>query len=174
AMSATRDAEGKASTRRALNLLERAATIREPGPGVWMMRMLWNRRLGNNAAADLAGDTAVRLTKEGRFNTALDSYLLGSITLQMLKRPKEAISAYTAALKLEPNHYGANFGLFLCYADLKDHRAQLIPLTVCLALRPDEVDLHYFRGMAYFELKEYQRAYHDFDASVTRDPKYKT
>lgn len=173
AMFDTRDEAGKANTRRALVLLDRAAAIREPGPGIWMMRMLWNRRLGNNEAADRAGDTAVRLTKDGRFATALDYYLLGSITLHSLKRPKEAANSYTAALKLEPNHYGANFGLFLCHKDLKDLRAQIAPLSVCMALRPEETELYYFRGMVYFELGEHKLAYEDFDASVIRDPKYK-
>jgi tetratricopeptide (TPR) repeat protein len=174
AMFDTRDEEGKANTRRALALLDRAAAIREPGPGIWMIRMLWNRRLGNNEAADKAGDTAVRLTKEGRFTSALDHYLLGSITLHVLKRPKDAANSYLAALKLEPNHYGANFGLYVCYSELKDFRSELVPLSVCLALRPDEPELCYFRGYAYFNLQDYKAAHDDFDASVHRDPKYKT
>ena len=173
AMFDSHDEVAKTNTRRAIDLLDRAAAIREPGPGIWMMRMLWNRRLGNNHAADQSGETAVRLTKEGRFTTVLDHYLLGSITLHVLKRPKDAANSYLAALKLEPSHYGANFGLYLCYSELKDFRSEIIPLTACLAIRSDEPELHYFRGYAHFNLQDYKAAFDDFDASVLRDPKYK-
>jgi tRNA A-37 threonylcarbamoyl transferase component Bud32/Tfp pilus assembly protein PilF len=179
----TKDDAGKAATRRALGLLDRAASlpVRLPNgelqfgatAGELMLRMLWHRRLGENGAADAAGDQmSARVKADGGLKMARDHYLFGSVRLHLLKKPKEALAAYRQALKREPNHYGALFGTYLCYAELKDTPGKVAALTGCLALRPAEADLHYFRGMAFFEQQQFDEAYQDFDAAVIQNPNY--
>ncbi|MFO0966237.1 MAG: hypothetical protein U0793_11725 [Gemmataceae bacterium] len=178
-----KDDAGKAATRRALGLLERAAALTVTLPdgsaqagstaGELMLQMFWRRRLEENAAADAAGDRMTALVKaDGGLKLARDHYLFGSVSLQILKKPKAALTSYQQALKREPNHYGALFGTFLCCSELKDPRGQIAALTACLALRPAEPELHYLRGMVHFELKMYDEAYHDFDGAVLQNPKY--
>jgi serine/threonine protein kinase len=170
----TRDEAAKVNTRRALDLLDRAAALEAPTAGIWMLRMFWNRRLSNNKRADDAGARLTEAVKKGGLTSARDNYLLGSFTLHALKKPKDAVLAYQKALAREPNNFAANFGLFLCYDRLNDTQAKLAPLTICLAIRPDDPELYYFRGMTHFALKDYQSAFTDFDTSVARDPNYKT
>jgi serine/threonine protein kinase/cytochrome c-type biogenesis protein CcmH/NrfG len=170
----TKDEQSKMGTRRALKLLDLAARLEQPSTGVWMLRMLWNRRIGNDAKADEAGKSMKRSAISGGLRSAWNYYLFGSIALQILKKPKSAIVSYRRALQIEPNHVGALMGLFLCYSKLRDHRSQIAPLTALLALQPDDPNLYYFRGMAFFALREFRQAHDDFDASVRRDPEFAT
>ncbi len=179
----THDDAGKANTRRALALLDRAASLTlylpqgytQTGPtaGELMLRMFWHRRLGENKEADEAGDRMTAMVKaDGGFKTARDYYLLGSVTLQIKKKPKEAMNAYRKALKMEPNHYGALWGLYQCAHELGDRHGELAALTALLAVRPNDKDLFFLRGMNYFQGQDYDAAYEDFDAMVQRDPNY--
>lgn len=185
AMFGSKDEAGLSNTRRALGLLDRAASLTRYSPegyvrtgptaGELMLRMFWHRRLGENKEADDAGAKMEAMVKaDGGFKSARDYYLLGSITLQIMKKPKEALAAYQKALKLEPNHVGALFGAYFCADSLKDTNSKIIYLTALLTVRPNEKELFYFRGMAYFESQNFEAAYQDFDASVQRDSKYAT
>jgi tetratricopeptide (TPR) repeat protein len=163
----TRDEAGKAATRRALDLLDRAEALQPPTTAVWTLRMLYHRRLGQHPQADRAGDLMVSTPP----TTATDFYLLGSVTLQVAKNPTKSVEFYRRALALEANHYGANLGLYFASHELKDVQGEIAALNVCLALRPDQAPLYYFRGFALFSIQEYERAYVDFDSLVQRDSK---
>lgn len=162
----THDEPGRAATHRALGLLDRATPLRPPTTAVWTLRMLYHRRLQENAAADEAGDRMTKTPPE----TATDFYLLGSVTLQIAKNARKAVELYRQALAREPNHNGANLGLFFAAQQLKDLPAQVAALNVCLALQPNQTQLYYFRGFALFSMEEYERAYVDFDALVHHEP----
>ena len=164
----TKDKAGKEATQRAVGLLERVEAIQSPTHAVYLLRMLYHRRLGNQEAADQAGDLAVKT----RPQSALDFYLLGSYATQIAKDPEGGKAAYHRALALEPNHYGAHLGIYFIARDQKNLQAQDAALTTCLALRPEEADLYFFRGFAFFESKEYARAHQDFSACVNRNPNY--
>jgi tetratricopeptide (TPR) repeat protein len=174
ALHAGRDNAGMDATRRGLALLDRAATLTEPTPGILMLRMLWHRRLKEDADADAAGERMTALVKEGGAMTSIDYYLFGYVALHLRNDPKGALGPFQQVLKREPNHYGALFGSYLCYAGLKDVPNQFPALTGCLVLRPEEADLYYFRGMANFELQRFDEAFNDFDAALSRHPKYRT
>jgi tetratricopeptide (TPR) repeat protein len=166
----TRDEAGRAATRRALTLLDRAEALGRAGHDVWHLRWHFYRRLGEKEAADHAGDKAVRVPPQ----SALDYYVLGSMLTHKFKQPREGVNAYLRAMTLQPNHYGANLGLFFANKDLRNLPEQITALTVCQALRPDAAELYFFRGFAYFESKAYGRALGDFNNLLQRDPKHKS
>jgi tetratricopeptide (TPR) repeat protein len=181
AMFDTKDEAAKANTRKALGYLDRAAALKLYGPGgqeitgptagELMLRMFWHRRLGENKEADEAGDRMTAMVKaDGGFRTARDYYIFGSITLNIVKKPKDALNAYREALKREPGHYGALFGSYLCHTELKDLPGQVAALTGCLAVRAGDAELYTFRGVALFSQGQYDAAFHDFDAAVLRNP----
>ena len=74
---------------------------------------------------------------------------------------------------MQPNHYGALMDTFLAYFDQKDLDGQIAALTGCLALKPNNADLFYFRGFAYFKQKKYGQARMDFKGCVRADPQHK-
>lgn len=160
-------------TRRALALLDRAEVLEELSPGLWMLRLLWLRRIGENAKADAARDkAAVSAVNAGGELSAKDCYILASILLQLQNDPKRAIVFYRQAIKLNPNHYGAHFGLYLCFSAQNDLANQIAPLSACIVLEPNDPELYYLRGMAHFALEDHDKAFEDFDTAVLRDPKF--
>jgi tetratricopeptide (TPR) repeat protein len=82
------------------------------------------------------------------------------------------MSLFQRAIVKEPNNYGAHFGAFLAAGELEDVSGQIQALTACMTLRPDEVELFYFRGFAYFGQGEYLTAHLDFGGCTERDPDY--
>jgi serine/threonine protein kinase/tetratricopeptide (TPR) repeat protein len=165
----TRDVAGARRTRQALVLLDRLEALGGATNALWLMRMLYHRRLGENGAADRAREQMAKTPPA----SAQDFYLLGSYTLHRMKKPKLAVGFYELALQRAPNHFGAHFGLFFCHGELKEKAAQLRALGACLALQPNDPHLFYFRGTLHFELKKFDLAFQDFDACVRRDPNFR-
>jgi serine/threonine protein kinase/tetratricopeptide (TPR) repeat protein len=164
------DDAGIERTEQALQLLDQAAGLRDPSLAIWALRWRFHRRLGNDAEAE----RAMTEMQNTPMQTANDYYLMGSITLNILKDPQAARNLYLQAVKLVPNHYGAHFGLFLCASEVEtlgSRPQQLVHLTTCLVQNPDP-DLFYFRGMMNFGEANYKMAHLDFDAAVQLKPDY--
>ncbi len=164
----TRDEASKRQTRRALELFARAERIRPATGSVQMLKMFFHRRLGEDEAADRAGE-AMTAMRGKNFDSAQDLYLLGTITLHILKRPAEAKSLYARALSRQPTHYGALMGTFFASKEIGDTQGEIQALTACLVLHPEDAELFYFRGFSYFVRGQYDVAMFDFQASVERD-----
>jgi tetratricopeptide (TPR) repeat protein len=167
----THDEASAKATRQALDLFDRAEKLRPPSIGVWMMRMLFHRRLGENSLADQAGVQAKESAQEGA-STATDHYLLAAISLHMLKKPRDAVEQYRRALAIEPHNYGANWGFYLACKEINDVSGQLSSLAACRALRPEEKMPLLLIGALEFEIGRYAAAYTDLDECVRRNPEW--
>ncbi len=162
--------EGHRTTREALAMLDRAESLIPVGPGVNTLRMLWNRRIGEDDKADAAGDRGVEAAKQQATQPhVVDQYVLAQTTQEILKNPQAAIAIYLRLLKLRPDHFRAQHALFDCYRQLGDIDGQRRHLEACIALDPKNSTLNYFRGMTFFEAGDHRRAFEDFDASVKKD-----
>lgn len=147
AMYDTHDEAGHAAARRALQLFDRAESLKTPPAGIWLARMLFHRRLGEDQLADQAGETMTRrMTSE--VLTGFDLYLLGIVTWKLSGRPEDARDLLVQATTKDPNNYGANFSLFGVCEELGDIPGQLSALNACLALRPDDSDCTIFVALA--------------------------
>ena len=132
-------------TRAALRLMDAAEKRRPNSLGIQMCRMLFLRRIGEEEAADAAREALVPELPR----TALDDYLLGSVTLHILKNPDDAIESYRGALARQPNHLGAAFGLYYAYREKRDLAGQLEALSICLALAPNHGDLLFMQRYGF-------------------------
>lgn len=159
-------------TRQALTYFRLAEPFRPPTVGIEMARMLFHRRLEEDEQADAAGDRMAMLAQTTDI-TAMDAYLLGVMTLKISKKPREAVGMLQQALAMEPNHYGANWSLFQAYQQLGQLEEQIATLSTCLALRPQDANLHYFRGVTHFSRGAYELAELDFEALVKLDPRHR-
>jgi len=167
----TKDEQGVVATEEALRLFDLADRLRPPSMGIWMARMLFNRRLDRDSEADHAGEKMTAMAREGKI-TATDKYLTGIFSLKVIKDAQAASGILDQAIAMEPNNYGAHFARFQAAGDLGDIEGQISELSVCLALRPDDAELYYFRGFMRFSRGDHLRAGLDFDQCVHRDPSY--
>ena len=164
---------GNRTTREALEMLDRAEELIAFGPGINSLRMLWYRRINEDEKANAAGDVAKELAKQhSQKPHVIDQYVMAQTAQVISKDPKAAISRYHELLKLRPNHFRSQFGLFSCYMDLKDLDGQRRHLEACIALDPQNALLNYLRGMSFFTEGDYRRAYDDFDTSVRKNDKF--
>ena len=171
AMYDTKDDAGHKATKRALELFALAERLKPPTAGIWMARMLFNRRLGNDGEADNAGERMTSLVKSGEM-TGTDHYLIGIFTLRVIKNPKAAMTMFQQAVAKDPKNYGAYFGMYLASRELKDVSGQIQALTACMVLRPRMAELYYFRGFVYFEQGKFRLAHLDFGGCTERNPDY--
>ncbi len=167
----THDEAGRIATEEAIRLFELADTVRQPPMGVWMARMLFHRRLGNDDLADQAGEKMTDMGRQG-LSTATDRYLMGIMILKLDKNPTDAAGILDKALAIEPNNYGAHFARYHCALELGDAARQRVELAACLALRPKDADLYYFRGVLNFSEGKYRHAQLDFVQCVRHAPEH--
>lgn len=154
----------------ALVALDYAEEAGEAGIGIYMLRMLLNRAIGRDELADEAGDRMTELAQQSVTLTTLDYYLTATITHHLMNNPEGAIASYERVLARRPDHYGAAFGLFICYDELEDRRAAAEALNVCLALRPGIGDLYLFRGYSHFASGKYALAKDIFERGLSINP----
>jgi tetratricopeptide (TPR) repeat protein len=82
---------------------------------------------------------------------------------------EQASSSFNQVLRLQPNHFEAQF--FLAYAGINAGRAgeARIGLTACLAQRPEFAWAYLFRGAALVQLEEFEEAESDFTSAAMFD-----
>src|SRR5262249_36051178 len=120
-----------------------------------------------------AADEAARRMNVTPPRTAHDFSLAAGDYLHRLQDVDKAAAQYRRALHDSPRHIDAPFRLVLRALHQQDEPARLARLTACLTLRPRSPIMHYLRGMAYFQQKEYELALLDFSSSVGCDAKFK-
>ena len=163
------DSKGDAAKKNALTalrLLDRAEQLEPLTMGMWMCRMLFHRRVGANKLADTAGERMTAIAKSGGKQTALDYYLLGSVTLHILKRPESAVGLYEQSLALEPDYFGAAMGLYFAHQAQEKPEDELVALNRCLAIKSKDPNLYFFRGITLFQLGRYKAALRDLDRNA--------
>jgi serine/threonine protein kinase/tetratricopeptide (TPR) repeat protein len=124
-------------------------------------------KLGEKADADgyakRAADTPL--------TTAEDHYLAAS-ELAGLERYADAVPAYLKAVRLDPKHFWAHFGLGVAYANAGRPADARASYTAAVALRPEFAWTYFNRAMAAITLKMHAEAVQDLDAVIDREPDY--
>lgn len=119
-----------------------------------------------------ADEERARAAAEPTGDTAADHFLLG----MLLTRPDAAVSpalfararaAFEHALRLDPDHFWAQYSLGML--GLRQSRPEMadVHLTACLARRPDFAWAWILRGSARAILGEHERAAGDFEQSLS-------
>ncbi|MDR2494604.1 MAG: tetratricopeptide repeat protein [Spirochaetaceae bacterium] len=91
----------------------------------------------------------------------------------------EAIAAFTAALRIDPNHANAKGNLAtaynnrgVAYANRGDYDRALADYTAALRIDPNHAAAYSNRGVAYANRGDYDRALADFTAALRIDPNH--
>lgn len=112
----------------------------------------------STAAAMEAGSAAVH------FRLAEELFQAG--------RLDAALSSYTLAITLEPNHAGALQGRWKLCSRLSLHRQALKDLSRLIELMPGRADFYYERGRMLLKLNSVRDAYRDFLRAYELDRRY--
>jgi tetratricopeptide (TPR) repeat protein len=151
-------------TRDALECLRQAEQLGPMPTAAWAARRACYRRLGDNTEADLLRrDCAAPESAE-------DYYTIGFLAEHVRVEEMSAADAYRQALVLDPGHYGAHVGRFSVARRQGDLQTQVLELTACLALHPDEPSLFLHRALARYRLQEYPGALEDWNVGLRLRP----
>ncbi|MFO0798483.1 MAG: tetratricopeptide repeat protein [Gemmataceae bacterium] len=148
--------ERKEKVRDALKMLDRADLLLPAGTRTRVgltRRAEYLKGLGEKeaaAAARAAADATPPVL-------AADHYLIG-LEHHRLEEYTRAIPALGEALRAEPEHYGAQFLLAVCFLQDKRPLDAKLALDRCLGLRPDFLWPLVYRASAEVELGEYPKA----------------
>ncbi|MCI0462514.1 MAG: protein kinase [Gemmataceae bacterium] len=160
-----KDAPTRDVVQRALKRLEEEACGgREDSHASWALRALYHERAGELELADRAKKQKLLVPAR----TPQDFALSGLAAFLVEGADGAAVTdRFRQALRLDPTHFDAHFGLVLCS---RDEPTRLEHLTACITLLPRSPVLRYLRGLTYSALKKTDLAYLDFDAAVQADP----
>lgn len=93
-------------------------------------------------------------------------------TLSRAGRLDAALSSYTLAITLEPDHAGALQGRWKLCSRLAMHRQALKDLSRLIDLMPGRAEYHYERGRTLLKLNSVREAYRDFLRAYELDRRY--
>ena len=83
-----------------------------------------------------------------------------------------AITDYSEAIRLNPNHAIAYYNRGLAYGQLGEYQKALTDHTEAIRLNPSYADAYNYRGNTYNWLKESQKAIADFDQALRLNPNH--
>ncbi len=133
---------------RARRILDQAARLRPPTRAYYLRRAACLTQSGDS----LGGAWAAKLAEDLQPASAVDHFLTA---LERAKRrnPLEAIVHCQAALRLQPDHFWAQFLLATCYLNCQPQRPieAHACLTVCRNLQPNILWTYLVRGYAASE-----------------------
>jgi serine/threonine protein kinase/Tfp pilus assembly protein PilF len=145
----------------ALHILDRASHLGVTTQTYHVHRARYLSALGQHAAA-----AAERQRAEATpASTALDYFLSGNEKFRS-GASEQASKDLEKAVRLQPNHFWAQYFLGICY--LRGHRPAeaRASLTACLVLRSDLVGTYLLRGFAQAELQDYRSAEEDYERAL--------
>ena len=87
-------------------------------------------------------------------------------------RYKEAITAYSWAIRLDSQDARVYFNRGNAYVDLEEYEQAIADYTSAIALDSKYVDAYFNRGEAYTDLEEYEQAIADYTSVIALDSKY--
>ena len=122
-----------------------------------------NEKAVAEEAATRAEDTPLR--------TAEDHYLSANELLGQ-GQSADAVPLFHKALRLDPKHFWAHFGLGMAYHNLGRVADSRACYTAAIALRPDFSWAYYNRALAGIALRQYEDAVSDLDTAVELRPEY--
>ncbi len=82
----------------------------------------------------------------------------------------EAISQYSKAIGIDPNHANSYVGLGYCYLMKKQYDLAITYYSKAINLKPENPNAYNGRGAAYLNTKQYELAVRDFKQSTKLDP----
>lgn len=150
----------------ALRILDRAAKLGFPvGKAYHLRRARYLTLLGDAARA--ARET--QLADQLKATVPLAYFWLGD---EMFKQGNlaQAVLEFENTLRLQPNHFWAQYLLAVCQLRMQRPAQAKTSLTACLSLRADFLWIYTLRGFAHGELAEYDAAFADFDKALASNP----
>jgi tetratricopeptide (TPR) repeat protein len=146
----------------ALHILDRATRLGVTTQAYHLYRARYLSKLGQQGAAEQERQRADATPP----TSALDYFLAGNEKFRS-GVPEPARKDLEKAVRLQPNHFWAQYFLAICY--LREHRPAEAgaSLNACLALRSDIVATYLLRGIASAELQEYHSAEEDYEHALT-------
>jgi serine/threonine protein kinase/Flp pilus assembly protein TadD len=172
-----RNARGQ-DPRQTQELLDEAGRLSlHPTQSYYRLRSDCQARLGNASAAATAAGLAAAAHPD-----ANDLFLLGEqhragsgegnghTPADSLRK---ALDAYQGVLRIEPNHYWAQFQLGRCCLSLGRDDEAVAALNTCVALRPQEPWGYSARGLALALLGRFNDARQDLDHAISLRPDFK-
>lgn len=106
------------------------------------------------------------------YGDSADLYSYLGVTLRTLNRPFEAINAFITALKNDPNHLGANWGLGITYNIVEDFDKAIKYLTKAINIKPLFTPAHFHRGINYLSLSDVKSAEAEVELLKSLDSNY--
>ncbi|MBY0522881.1 MAG: tetratricopeptide repeat protein [Gemmataceae bacterium] len=155
----------KAAIQHALQILDRAAQVGTASQAYYLRRARYLDLLGDAQGAKVESDRAQAVQPVH----AVDFFLLGD---EWYKRGRltEAIVAFDHTLRLQPDHFWAQFFLALRYLESQRPAEAKASLTACLSRRPDFPWLYLLRGIVHGGTGEFTLAEADFQQALNLDP----
>src|SRR5262249_11502552 len=155
----------KTAVQQALRILDRAAQVGTPSQAYHLRRARYLDLLGQAERAQKESERAQALQAAN----AVDCFLLGD---EWYKRGRltEAIVAFDHTLRLQPEHFWAQFFLALRYLESHRPAEARASLTACLSRRPDFPWLYLLRGMVHGGEGEFALADADFEQALKLNP----
>ena len=92
------------------------------------------------------------------------------MALQKAKEFENALSAYNAAIKLNPNFVQAYNNRGLTHSELKRHEDALADFDQAIQINPDYAEAYNNRGLTHSELKRHEDALADFSRAFELNP----
>jgi serine/threonine protein kinase/Flp pilus assembly protein TadD len=160
-LALSRQAEGDAGRRAALEMLDEAAALAGPNP-VWH----WVRRSqrfadgGADSAADDPPPTA----------TAWEATVVGRCLLQAGKQ-EAALARFAQAVELQPQGLWPHFYRGICAYRLGRWAEALAAFSACTALAPESAACYFNRALAYAALDRPDEALRDYGRALQTDPR---
>jgi eukaryotic-like serine/threonine-protein kinase len=160
-----RGEEGKARSREALRVLDRARQLGFQTRAYHLRRAHFLEQLGEQQEARQARDRAAALSPQG----ALDHFLLGE---EQYRRGhwEQAMNSFNRALSLQPAQFWAQFFLAVCHLKVQRWEAAKAGLNACLTQQPDFVWAYLFRSFANEKLQALAEAEADFRKALQLNP----
>ncbi|MBL8796780.1 MAG: protein kinase [Planctomycetia bacterium] len=154
-----------AALQEGLRVLDRAAQVGAASQAYYLRRARLLDQLGQAERAAQESERAQALKPVH----AVDFFLLGD---EWYKRGRmtEAIVAFDHTLRLQPDHFWAQFFLALRYLDSQRPAEARASLTACLSRQPDFPWLYLLRGMVHGGAGEFVLAEADFAEALQLNP----
>jgi tetratricopeptide (TPR) repeat protein/tRNA A-37 threonylcarbamoyl transferase component Bud32 len=155
----------KSAVQQAMRILDRAAQVGTASQAYHLRRARYLDLLGEAEQSQKESERAQALKPVH----AVDFFLLGD---EWYKRGQltEAIVAFDHTLRLQPDHFWAQFFLALRYLESQRPAEARASLTACLSRRPDFPWLYLLRGMVHGGAGEYALAEADFQQALQLNP----
>jgi serine/threonine protein kinase/Flp pilus assembly protein TadD len=145
----------------ALRILDRASSLGVTTQAYHLYRARYLSELGKQAAAQEERQRAEATPA----TTALDYFLGGNEKFRSAAL-EQASKDLERAVRLQPNHFWAQYFLAICYLKAYRPREARISLNACLVIRSDIVATYLLRGFAHAELQDYSSAEEDYEKAL--------